>query len=221
MSALACMLPLNAAPEEDVMRDRALAVIEELASRGLFRERDLTHRKISIDWLNTAQLMGCVRRHGRGVWSHARYQPSRYELAQVRLPKLVFWGPSALWLLGAEKKEPEALWVAIGNKSRPPCSLDVSTVIIRTRNLERQLVSHRPKGRLTTLRVHDCARAHADLERADLPRLLERAAEGARFMVPREGVFLSSELTVPRWRPVLTPRGDWGVDRTIDPTHPR
>ena len=29
------------------------------------------------------------------------------ELAQIGLPKIVFWGPSALWLLGAEPHEPE------------------------------------------------------------------------------------------------------------------
>ena len=153
-----------------------LDVIEELANRGLFRERDLTHRKISIDWLNTARMIGRIQKHGRGVWGHSRYKPTRYELAQIRLPNLVFWGPSALWLLGAEAQEPASLWVAIANKSRPPRSLDVSTVIIRTRNLERQLRSHRPEGRLITLRVHDRERARADVERSDLPRLLQRAA---------------------------------------------
>ncbi len=195
----------------------ALAVIGELANKGLFRERDLTHRKISIDWLETARIMGRVRKHGRGVWSHAHYAPTRYEIAQIRLPKLVFWGPSALWLLGAEAQEPESLWIAIANKARPPRSLDVSTVIIRTRNLERQLVSHRPAGRLISLRVHDCERARADVNRADLSRLLERAADRAHFRVPREASFLSAELPVRKT--AFAPREDWVVARSIDPHH--
>ena len=161
--------------------------------------------------------MGRIKKHGRGVWSHSLYQPTRYELAQIRLPKPVFWGPSALWLLGAEAQEPASLWIAIGNKARPPGTLDVSTVIIRTRNLERQLVSHRPEGRLITLRVHASERARSDVNRADLHRLLERAADRARFMVPRDGSFLSAELPVRRWRPDRTTSEDWVVERSIDP----
>ncbi|MDP1827862.1 MAG: hypothetical protein Q8L48_31600 [Archangium sp.] len=142
-----------------------LDVIDELAKRGLFRERELTHRKINIDWL------------------------------------------------GAEAQEPASLWIAIANKSRPPRSLDVS-MIIRTSNLERQLTSHRPKGRLITLRVHDRERARADVERADLPRLLQRAADRYRFVVPDDACFLSAALPAVRWRP----REDWVTERSIDPT---
>lgn len=58
MSALPCMLIANYRTTGGVMGHPALDVIEELASRGLFRERDLTHRKISIDWLNTARIIG-------------------------------------------------------------------------------------------------------------------------------------------------------------------
>lgn len=199
------------------MRPQQFQVIEELASRGLFRERDLTQREISIDWLKTAQLSGLVRKRGRGVWSHARYHPTRYELAQVRLPNLVFCGLSALWLLGAEPQEPAALWVAIDNKARPPRSLDLSTVIIRTRNLERQLTTHQPEGRLITLRVHEVERARADVERADLPRLLERAADRQRFVVPSDACFLSTELPERWW----LPREAWSIERSIDPTRER
>lgn len=194
-----------------------LQVIEELASRGLFRERDLTQREISIDWLKTAQLSGLIRKRGRGVWSHARYHPTRYELAQVRLPNLVFCGLSALWLLGAEAQEPAALWVAIANKARPPRSLDLSTVIIRTRNLERQLTTHRPAGRLISLRVHEVDRARADVGRADLPRLLERAADRQRFVVPTDACFLSTGLSERRWVPCEA----WSIERSIDSTQER
>lgn len=217
MSVLPCMLIANCRTTGGAMGHPELDVIDELANRGLFRERDLTHRKINIDWLNTAQMMGRIKKQGRGVWSHSRYEPTRYELAQIRLPNLVFWGPTALWLLGAEAQEPASLWIAIANKSRPPRSLDVSTVIIRTRNLERQLTSHRPKGRLITLRVHDRERARADVERADLPRLLQRAADRYRFVVPDDACFLSAALPAVRWRP----REDWVTERCIDPTQMR
>jgi hypothetical protein len=209
------MLIMNAAQPEVVMGNWQLDVIAELAMKGLFRERDLTQRKISIDWLQNARIMGRVRRHGRGVWGHAHYAPTRYELAQIRLPRLVFWGPSALWLLGAEAQEPDGLWVAIGNKSRPPTSLELSTVIIRTRNLDRAVVSHQPQGRLITLRVHDPSRARADVQRADLPNLLERAVNRARFRMPSEASFLSADLPVRKWEPPIAPRDQWVVQQTI------
>lgn len=179
-----------------------MAIIEELARRGLFRERDLKDWCISHTRLSDARVFGLVTPHGHGVWSHRSYVPTRYELLQIRFPRAVFWGPSAVWLVGAEAREPEALFIAIANKSRPPRTLDRTTVIIRTRRLEEDVVSLRPEGRLLTLRVHGRARAEADTARTDVNRLLERAADRTPFAMPREASFLSSELpSFPRWHP--------------------
>lgn len=101
----------------------AMRVIEQVASRGVFRERDLAAHEISHNWLNIAQQEGRVRRHERGVWSRSNYTPTRYELFQIRFPKAVFWGPTALWLQGAEPHEPETLWTAMSNSSQVPTTL--------------------------------------------------------------------------------------------------
>ena len=100
--------------------------------------------------------------HGRGVWSHQFFKPTRYELLQVRFPRAVFWGPSALWLLGELDQEPDALWIAIDNKARPPRTLDPTTVIIRTRRLNDDVLPILPARRPITLRVHNAERARAD-----------------------------------------------------------
>ena len=78
----------------------ALRIIEELASCGVFLERELNKIGISRNWLPLAKTMGCATPRGYGVWSHPSYEPTRYELVQLRFPHVVFWGPSALWLLG-------------------------------------------------------------------------------------------------------------------------
>ena len=156
-----------------------------------------------------------MKRHGHGVWGHPDYKPSPYEVLQVRAPKAVFWGPSALWLLGIEAEEPEPLWVAIGNKSRVPRDLDVTTLIIRTRRLEEGVVSLCPERRLISLRVHRRERAEADLARADCRRLLARAADRELFAVPREASFLSADLPVRSWSPF---KDDWvSVSRSLLP----
>ena len=163
---------------------KGLGVVEELARRGLFRERDLTQRDVSRCWLETAHAFRQVTRHGHGVWGHPSYKPTRYELLQVRVPNAVFWGPSALWLFGIEEAEPEALWIAIANKPRVPRNLDITTAIIRTRRLEDGVISLLPEKRLIPLRVYRRERAEADLEGKDCRRLLIRAADRARFEVP-------------------------------------
>ncbi len=164
---------------------RAMEIIEALASRGLFLERELNRRGLSRNWLPFAQAMSWARPHGFGVWSHCRYHPSRYELVQLRFPRAVFWGPSALWLLGARAHEPEALWIAIGNRARLPRRLDLSTVVVRSRRLEADVVSLRPPGRMLPLRVHARAHAEADLAQADCLRMLARA-QRAHFQRPRD-----------------------------------
>ena len=86
-----------------------MAVIEQATRRGLFRECDVRKKGVWHEALADAQVMGLVAPHGQGVWSHRRYTPTRYEHVQIRLPKCVFWGLSALWLLGAEADGPRAL----------------------------------------------------------------------------------------------------------------
>lgn len=180
---------------------RGLEVVEELARRGVFRERDLRQRHVSRFWLEVAEFRVKAKPHGHGVWSHPFYKPTRYELLQIRFPKAVFWGPSALWLLGIEAKEPEALWIAIANKSRVPRTLDLTTVIIRTRRLEDGVVCLCPEKRLIWLRVHRRERAEADVARTDCYRLLARAADRAQFAVPRDASLLSANLPVRPWNP--------------------
>jgi hypothetical protein len=64
--------------QEGVMEYWQFDVIAELASRGLFRERDLTHRKVSLDWLFAAKRLGRVTQRGRGVWSHSELPVRRW-----------------------------------------------------------------------------------------------------------------------------------------------
>jgi hypothetical protein len=170
----------------------AMSVIDELARRGLFRARDLKAWRLSRNWLPFAQSMGRVTPHPHGVWSHRNYRPTRYELAQVRVPRVVFWGPSARWLLGELDTEPDILWVAIGSAARRPRTLEHSTVIVRTRRLEEDVVVLRPEGRLVSLRVFSSARTNSDLARADCDRLLERTQEAVDFSLPRHAVLLTN-----------------------------
>lgn len=164
-------------------KSEALAVIEELASRGVFRERDLKPWRVSHSWLEFALGIGMVTQQGHGVWSRPGYSPSRYEVLQLRFPRAVFWGPSALWLLGASDREPEPLWIAIANNARPPTRLDEATVVIRTRRLEADVTSCLPTGRALALRVYNRERAQADIERTACSRLLARALEPGPFLV--------------------------------------
>lgn len=195
-------------------RVNAMALIEEAARRGLFRERDLRKRGVWHSAFADAELRGLVTSHGHGVWSHCRYKPTRYELLQIRFPRAVFWGPSALWLHG-EEDEPEALWIAITNKSRAPRTLELSTVIIRTRNLEQAVTSVTPEGTWLTLRVHTPERAQADIARTDCHRLLERAVRRAHFVVPREASFLSARLPPVQWHQIPAFREDWVVEQSL------
>lgn len=200
-------------------KHEAMAIIEELALRGLFRERDLKAWRLSHNWLAMAEVFSLVRPHGHGVWGHPRYTPTRYELLQIRFPKAVFWGPSALWLLGAAAQEPEALWIAIGNKSRPPRTLDLSTVIIQTRNLEKHVLCVRGERRMLSLRVYSRERAEADVARMDFHRLLARAADRAQFAMPREASFLTSEPSCrPPWHPLAPRQEDWVATQSITRT---
>lgn len=201
---------------EDVMgraRDNAMVAIERAAQRGLFRERDLRSSGVWHSAFADAEFSGLVTRHGHGVWSHRNYSPTRYELVQIRFPKLVFWGPSALWLLGVEAHEPEALWIALGNKSRAPRTLDLSAVLIRTRNLEEGVQTVKPEKTRLSLRVQSRERAQADLSRNDIHRLLARAADRAQFALPRGASLLSGQLPIARWRP----REDWVVKQSLAP----
>ena len=113
----------------------ALDVIDQLASRGVFRVKDLNPYRLSHNWLPLAGFLQHATPHGRGVWSHPQYQPSRYELIQIRFPKAVF----------SSTIERDSM------------------VILRTRRLELDVVTLHPEGRALPLRVHNAERAHADL----------------------------------------------------------
>ena len=89
------------------------------------------------------------------------HKPTRYDLA-IRFPHAVFWSPSALWLPGELAVEPEALWIAIDSKARPPRTLDPPTVILRLRHHKRDAKLFRLPGRAITLLVHSLERARAD-----------------------------------------------------------
>lgn len=54
----------------------AMDVIDQLASKGLFRVRDLNAFRLSHTWLEYAEFFDCATPQCRGVWSHPRYQPS-------------------------------------------------------------------------------------------------------------------------------------------------
>jgi hypothetical protein len=166
-------------------------IIQELAARGLFRECQAKRLGAEIDWLRIAG----ARKYARGIWGPAHYKPTHYELFQVRYPRAVFWGPSALWLLGATSREPEGLWVAIGNKSRQPRNLESTTVIVRTRNLEQDVVTWQPPGRLNAVRVHSVERALRDVARNDTQRMNARADDRLRFELIDGATLLWSETT--------------------------
>lgn len=187
----------------------AMSVIETLANRGLFRERDLEAEGLSHNWLNIAEAGGRLRRQGRGVWSRSNYTPTRYELVQICFPKAVFWGPSALWLHGAEADEPETLWVALGNSSKVPTTLGPTAFVIRTRRLEADVVEVQPKGGSLVLRAYSVERARSDLSRANSQRILERAANRDHFSIPRNGSFLSAQLPQARRHPSWAPPDEW------------
>ena len=208
----------------------AMQVIEELAKRGVFRERDLKPWRLSHNWLPFAAHLGLVKQHGHGVWSHARYQPTTYEQLQLRFPGAVFWGPSALWLLGVLPREPEAHWIAIANNARLPTRVDDSTVVVRTRRLEADVIAWLPDGRFITLRVHSRERAEADTARTDCSRLLARALVPGRFELARDASLLSAAmpLSPSHSEPVMpTYRGPpdrdlWFVSsRLVLTVHPR
>lgn len=167
----------------------AMGRIEALAKRGLFRSRDLVG--ISRNWLQIARDWGRLTAHGSGIWSAPQYRPTAYELAQLRFPRAVFWGPSALWLLGESQREPEVLWLALGNNARLPRTLEPATVIIRTRRLEQDAIALRPPGRLLTLRVYSRARAQADVARYDCERRAIQA--DVHLSVPRHADLLTTD----------------------------
>ncbi len=152
----------------------AMDVVKELGRRGLFREKDLERRGISHSWMSFFETLYGYVHHGRGVWSHRSYEPTRYELLAIRFPHAVFWGPSALWLLGELAVEPEALWIAIDNKARVPSTLDPSTVILRLRHHKRDAKLFRAPGRVALL-IHVLERARADASGPEVSRTRARA----------------------------------------------
>ena len=124
---------------------RGVRIIEQLArEKPLFRERDVRAKRVSPVCLQDAKVFGIAVPRGHGVWSRPDYTPTRYEVLQLRFEGAVFLGPSALWLLGETRKEPEVAWIAIAHGARPPRSLDLSTVVVRTRNLEDDVIELRP-----------------------------------------------------------------------------
>lgn len=143
------------------------------------------------------------------MWSRSNYTPTRYELVQICFPRAVFWGPSALWLHGVEADEPETLWIALGNSSQVPTTLEPTTFVIRTRRLEADVVEVQPKRGALALRAHSVERARSDLSRANFQRILERAANRGQFSIPRNGSFLSAELPKARRHTILAPPNEW------------
>lgn len=187
----------------------AMDVIERLEKAGVFRAKELSAYGLSQNWLNVARGMGLLRKHGHGVWSSASYQPTRYEILQLRFPMAVFWGPSALWLHAALDAEPEPLWIAIANTSRASSTVELDTVIVRTRHPERGLVTVKPAGRLIPLRAYDLERAQADVARLDPYRVMERAAEKSRFSLAPNGSMLNMNTRYPPWHPIPAPPDQW------------
>lgn len=201
------------------------SVIEWLArQKKLFRERDVRAQKASTGCLEEARVFRIATPHGHGVWSHPHYVPTRYELLQLRFRKAVFWGPSALWLLGAAQQEPDELWIAIANGSRVPRAIDLSTVVIRTRNLESDVVKLKPEGRVQELRVHSLERATKDAANIDRPGLIARSLERRDFVLAPDAEFLSANLPPNAWwRPPHASearvREDWSVARSLPRAH--
>lgn len=106
-----------------------------------------------------------MKQWGRGIFGHWDYQPTRYELVQLKYPSAVFWGASALWLQGALEVEPAELWVAFPNNVRVPKSLPPGTVVLRSRRLADDVELVKKRGTALPLRAHRQARATADLAR--------------------------------------------------------
>jgi hypothetical protein len=184
---------------------KGLKIIEQLVrEKPLFRERDVRAMRVSPACLHDAKVYGIAVSHGHGVWSHPHYIPTRYELLQVRFEDAVFWGPSALWLLGETRKEPEVAWLAIAHGARPPRTLDLSTVVVRTRNLEKNLIKLQNAGRVQALRVHSLERARADVAANDCAGLISRTLMRRDFTLAPDGYLLTSQVTSSGW-PGISP----------------
>jgi len=143
----------------------AVDVITELAERGLFRARDLNRAGFSRAWLDEFAGLAGARKLARGVWSHVRYTPTRYELLQQRIPGGVFWGPSALWLQGFLEEEPSWLWLAIDDHAHFPRRLGARTCVLRSRRHAASLVTILPLRTSLELRVREAQQAHRDATR--------------------------------------------------------
>lgn len=139
----------------------AMKVVNALGDAGLFRARDLKRNRVSPEWMPFFKTLFGYVPHGRGVWSRGDFNPTRYELIQCRVPRAVFWGPSALWLHGELLREPNHVWIAIDNKARPPRTLDSTVVVIRTRRLTEDLVTLRHHR--STLRAFSSIRSKSDV----------------------------------------------------------
>jgi hypothetical protein len=174
---------------------KGVTIIEQLArEKPLFRERDVRAKRVSPACLQDAKVFGLAVPHGHGVWSRPGYAPTRYELLQIRFEGAVFWGPSALWLLGETRKEPEVVWLALAHGARPPRTLDLSTVVVRTRNLEKDVIELQEQGRVQALRVHALERARADVAANDCAGLISRSLMRRDFTLAPEGYLLTSQV---------------------------
>lgn len=182
-------------------------IIRRIANeKGLFRERDVKEAGASPTCLRDALVFGFARPHGHGVWSHPKYEPTRYELVQIRMEKAVFWGPSALWLLGVEETEPEVIWIALGNNFPRPRTLEHGTVVIRSRNFEKDLTIVRQGRSLLDLRVQSRELAEADVARNDCRRLADRDLRPRFFTLDPDACLLSAQLAGRwPWRPPHLP----------------
>lgn len=157
-------------------------VMTELAERGLFRARDLNRAGFSRAWLDELGDLAGAKKLARGVWSHVRYAPTRYELLQQRVPGGVFWGPSALWLQGFLDEEPSWLWLAIDDHAHFPRRLGERTCVLRSRRHAASLLTILPLRTALELRVHEVQRAHRDATRR---RRLTRLRDVERLELTR------------------------------------
>lgn len=186
---------------------KGVTIIEQLVrEKPLFRERDVRAKRVSPACLHDAKVFGIAVPHGHGVWSHPDYVPTRYELLQIRFEDAVFWGPSALWLLGETREEPEVAWIAIAHGARPPRTLDLSTIVVRTRNLEKDVIEHQSQGRVQALRVHSLERARADVAANDCAGLISRTVMRRDFTLAPDGSLLTSQVKSSWWPGILPAR---------------